>query len=301
MGTFFGHAIVATGYSIIGVWWLLQTIRRYCFCRSKKLQFQTSLHFYSNVSPKFKTRRIPFETRIITAVSLFGGAAEIVAAFMPRFYSWHLEIAQHTTLYLSFSVWAFFSILTLKGYLPKGSDYVSLIIILCLEATMMLYHSIGCLTLEKFFHNFGAYITFITCFVIGLEAAYRTEPLLPLLRAKLVLLKACLWWETGFVLFNPFPGTSEWDQESHRSIMLAAVILSWCLAGILGTAFAIGCFFHRYYGGPGRLDPYFLLAQGEEGEFEEDEEEEEEEKLEVKKKKAESCARHSQTKEPEVY
>ncbi|KAL8592793.1 hypothetical protein ACOMHN_045947 [Nucella lapillus] len=231
MGSFIGHAIPGSLFFLFGFWWVTQTFRRHFRCRQSRQSFQTTLTFPCRCCPVERLRDLPVESILKILLCFWGIIVEIIGgtnSVTHRFDS--VGNTQHITMYFFYALGGVVELLTLKDLAPVGSDYVSAMVALLVEAALFKFHVYGRDALDVLLHTLLVYVIVLAVVVVGLEAAYRHNSLLPLLRGLLFMLQGSWFWGVGFILYNPFPGATPWDPEDHHALMLAVVCFSWHLA-----------------------------------------------------------------------
>lgn len=241
MGSFIGHAIPGSFFFMFGIWWLTQVMRRYFRCRQEGTAFRSTLTYDVRVCPGRRMRNVPVESLVKIVACLLGIVVEIIGGINSVTHRFdNVGNVQHITMYFFFLLTGVLDILTAKGLAPPGSDYMGVVLALLIEGALFKFHLFGRSDLDVLVHVLLLYVIGFSAILICVEAAYRTAPVLPMLRALLCMVQGTWFWALGTILYNPLPDAVPWDQHDHTSLMLAVVCFSWHVAANFLVLLAFG-------------------------------------------------------------
>ncbi|XP_076466397.1 transmembrane protein 45B-like [Babylonia areolata] len=245
MGSFIGHAIPGSFFYLFGLWWVTQVFRRHFRCRQSREPFRATLTFPVPLQccpvQRLRSSDLPVEAVVKMVLCGLGIIVEIIGGtnhISHRFDS--IGNAQHITMYFFFGLTGVFDVLVLKDLAPRGSDYAAVGVALMVEGALFKFHLFGRDELDVLLHTLLLYVIGFSVLVLVVEAAFRNNALLPLLRGLLFMQQGTWFWGVAYILYNPFPGARPWDPEDHHALMLAVVCFSWHAAVNLLFLMAVG-------------------------------------------------------------
>ena len=158
--------------------------------------------------------------------------------------------AQHATMLFMFGLTGVVDILIhYKAPIPPNMDYISMAIFLASEGLLFTFHLHGRKDLDVLLHTLIVYGTAANAAAVLIEMKYRHSIAAALCRAYFILIQGTWLWQTGWILYPPFPWSFHWDQEDHGQIMIATTIFIWHLAVdfliLLAVGGIVACFIKR--------------------------------------------------------
>ncbi|XP_076115661.1 transmembrane protein 45B-like [Mytilus galloprovincialis] len=228
MGSFMGHAFPGSIFIIIGIWWMVQTLRRYFDSKNSNVPFSSTV--------TFKLKRFPIEAVCKVLLITIGLIAELA-----------LHNKQHATMYAFFGLTGIVDLIVFFNTLPiKDLDYVSLSLALIMEAILFKYHLFGRDTLNVVLHHLLIFVILTTFVVTLLEMKFKNVVTIPLFRSYLLILQGTWFYQVGCILYkNPF--SEPWKSNDKHSLMNTGLVFTWH-CGIIFIAFIITvCVFSILY------------------------------------------------------
>ena len=181
---------------------------------------------------------------VFTSVGL---ALEIITA-MPEGEFIYMANGQHATMFFFFGMSGVIDILVHhRIWLPKGTQYVALILSFAAEGILFKFHLLGRDDLDVLIHTLLVWVIFITVFVVVMEACFPSQVLVSLMRAYLVLVQGTWFWQIAFILYNPLPHAGKWQPDNHEHLLMAAMIFAWHVAADFIIMLAIGLLVGAYH------------------------------------------------------
>ncbi|RWS14039.1 transmembrane protein 45B-like protein, partial [Dinothrombium tinctorium] len=244
MGTFLGHIIPGTFFSLFAVRWLCLTFDRYfkVLLRkqySQECSFRCTATYGCSYCPNK-----PCEGYLKIVAALFGMISEIFTAFKHGRFT-EMGNLQHTTMYFFFGFNGFVDVLTFHRFpIPDGADYLTLAIACFVEASLFYFHLHLHTPLELIVHKLlliAIVASLVSCLI---ELRYRNNVLSAIFRSMSALLQGTWFYQVGFILYNPIPGAIEWKTESHYEMMLITAIFCWHIAGVMLFTMSIGFIYY---------------------------------------------------------
>ena len=162
---------------------------------------------------------------------------------------------QHTTMILMFGLNAVMDILLHYNFpVPPNSDYITMALAVASEGLLFKFHLHGRTDLDVLVHTLLVYTLLVSTITVLVEMKFRHSIMAALSRAYFTLVQGTWFWQTGWILYPPFPWSFVWDEENHGQIMVATTIFIWHLAInfmiIIGIGFIVAFVQRRFY--PGR-------------------------------------------------
>nr|XP_045003699.1 transmembrane protein 45A isoform X2 [Jaculus jaculus] len=239
MGSFRGHALPGTFFILMGLWWCSKSILKY-ICKKQKRSC------YLSSKALFQRAEI-WEGIIIISMALTGMAGEQFISGGPylnlykegqwnQLLGWH-----HTTMYFFFGLLGVANILCFTtSSFPVSLTKLMLSNALFVESFIFFNHTHGREMLDIFVHQLLVFVTLLSGVVAFMEFLTKSNVLLELLRASLILLQGSWLWQIGFVLYPP-NGSPAWDQTDHGNKMFLTICFCWHYASsyvIIGANYA---------------------------------------------------------------
>ena len=230
MGSFPGHALPGTFFIIIGFWWLCKMYSRYYNAKRRNSQF-TSSAIFSCRSCCGRTKDWPMEAYVKISFAIIGCFVEISHAAFGLDENGYENNAQHATMFFMFGLTGVVDILIhYKAPIPPNMDYISMAIFLASEGLLFTFHLHGRKDLDVLLHTLLVYSTAANAAAVLIEMKYRHSIAAALCRPYFILIQGTWFWQTGWILYPPFPWSFHWDQEDDGQIMIATTIFIWHLA-----------------------------------------------------------------------
>ena len=253
MGTFAGHAIPGSFFIAFSLWWTVQIFRRYYASLIKNgPKYRSSVTFQCSCLPgKLKYWEIEGFVKIFFCT--VGITGEIITAFDKEGHFAYIGNGQHATMFSFFAFSGMVDILVNQNVpLPKGIEYLVSIAAFAAEAILFKFHIDGRGGLDVLLHTLLLY-TVIAAILAGIaELKYRESVLVALCRTFFVFVQGTWFWQVGWILYPPSAGAEPWKDDDHREKLLATMIFSWHMAGVLITMMTIGgivgCIYRHKYG-----------------------------------------------------
>ncbi|XP_006143623.1 transmembrane protein 45A isoform X1 [Tupaia chinensis] len=239
MGSFRGHALPGIFFFIMGIWWSIKIILKYN-CKKQKRTF------YLGSKALFHRIEI-LEGIIVLGMALTGIFGEQFTSGGPSMIlynedhwnslmSWH-----HCTMYFFFGFMGVTNILCFTiSSLPTSLPKLMLSNALFVEGLIFYNHTHGRDMLDIFVHQLLVLVIVLTGLVAFLEFLLRSNVLLELLRASLILLQGSWFWQIAFVLY-PLGGHPSWDLLDHDNVFFLTICFCWHYAVnlvIIGVIYA---------------------------------------------------------------
>ena len=158
---------------------------------------------------------------------------------------------QHATMILMFGLNAVVDILLhYKFPVPQNSDYITMALAIASEGLLFKFHLHGRTDLDVLVHTLLVYALVASTASVLIEMKFRHSIMAALSRPYFTLVQGTWFWQTGWILYPPFPWSFQWDEEDHGQIMVATTIFIWHLAVdfiiMIGIGFIV-CYVQRKY------------------------------------------------------
>ena len=194
----------------------------------------------------------PMEAYVKILFTAIGCFVEIGAAVFLFDENGYENNAQHATMFFMFGLSGIVDILQhYKAPVPPNMDYISLALATTSEGLLFAFHTHGRKDLDILVHTLLVYVLIANTAAILIEMKYRHSIMAALSRPYFILLQGTWFWQTGWILYPPFPWSFEWDQENHGQMMVATTIFIWHLAVdfliMLGVGAIVSFIQKRYY------------------------------------------------------
>ncbi|KAK7826493.1 hypothetical protein U0070_017074, partial [Myodes glareolus] len=199
MGSFKGHALPGTFFTIMGFWWLTKSILKYVY----KKQTRTCY-----LSSKTLLRRAEIWEGIVAVLMAFTGmAGEQFITGGPylnlykdgqwnQLLGWH-----HTTMYFFFGLMGIAQILCFTTNLvPISLSKLMLSNAFFVESFIFYNHTHGREMIDVFVHQLLVFTTILAGLVTFMEFLTKNNVLLELLRSSLVILQGTWFWQVSWDL-----------------------------------------------------------------------------------------------------
>lgn len=218
MGSFFGHALPGTFFVMAGIWWCIQTYRRYYQSMTRQGRpFASSVTFPVTLC----SRRVDIEAIFVIVSCGLGMLVELIIA--PIFHHTPLGMnnLQHGTMYFFFLQTGVLSLLGKRLKLMPSVDevlYISLALAFVAEAALFKFHLFGRSGIDVLIHTLLLYVLYASAACTLLEMRYRRSVLLPLCRSFFTIVQGTWFWQAGFFLYNPLSGNAwsgPYDMHGH--------------------------------------------------------------------------------------
>ena len=139
---------------------------------------------------------------------------------------------QHVTMYAFFCLSGIVDIVSSYDKVPKGLDYLASALAFAAEGILFKFHLHGRDLLDVTLHTLLVYVIGACVVTTLLEMQWRQSVMAALVRAFFVFLQGTWFIQVGFILYNPIHGAKHWDQKSHDSQVIAAMVFAWHLLGV---------------------------------------------------------------------
>jgi len=243
MGTFGGHALPGSFFIIFGLWWTVQMFRRYFASQRKgSVPYKSSVTFPVDFicCGSAKLRRWEWEGFFKIFFTLIGFLGEVITAHKDGRFT-HFGNGQHATMFFFFGMSGAVDILVYhRAPLPKDSEYLIGALSFIVEAVLFMFHLHGRTQFDVLIHTLLLYVVYGNIIVTIVEMRYRNSITVSLARAYLILLQGTWFWQAGFLLYNPLPGSVPWHDNDHDEIMVVTMMFAWHMAAIFIIMMIIG-------------------------------------------------------------
>ena len=240
MGTFGGHALPGSFFILFAVWWTINIFRCY---------YQSLL---KNGSPYRNSATFPclclcgrlagweLEGFLKIFFALVGFLGEVITGTSNGKFV-HLGNGQHATMFFFFGMTGVIDLLLHhKVPLPQFTNYISMALALIVECVLFKFHLHGRADLDVLLHTLLLYVIYANIISLLIEIKFRKSVISGLARTFFVFVQGTWFWQVGFILYNPIPGASPWDLDSHEHMMIASMIFAWHLGGVFIIMLFIG-------------------------------------------------------------
>ena len=227
MGTFIGHAIPGTFLIVYAFWWMVNMFWRYFNARRRNSQFISTATFSCQCFCG-RMKDWPMEAYVKLLFISMGCCIELSFILFLYDINGYENNAQHLTSYLMFALTGIIDILHhYKAPIPPNMDYISMALAIASECLLFKFHTHGRHDLDIVLHTLLVYALVANTAAVLLEMKYRHSIIAALSRPYFVLLQGTWFWQTGWILYPPFPWSFEWDQQDHGQIMIATCMFIW--------------------------------------------------------------------------
>ncbi|KAF2353989.1 Protein of unknown function DUF716 (TMEM45) [Trinorchestia longiramus] len=241
-GTFMGHFNPGVLFTVYGLLWTYNVIKRYQIARREavltrrdpnKLNFQCSLfsQYYDGCCS-----RVPVEAFALVVGTTMGLFGELKSGF--RDGTFHIATMHHMCMFFFYDLVGVTNILMHKKYaLPLRSDLALFIIASLIEAFLFSGHVAGRNNVNKQVHILLIYSILGTVVFSGLELLYPSSVLASLGRTLSLTIHGQWFWAVGFILYPPSSLLPKLDQEDHGSMALISTLFVTLIASVIISAF----------------------------------------------------------------
>lgn len=256
MGSFIGHAIPGLFFIIIALWWIPNMLWKYFEARRKNRQFKSTAVFPCRCCCG-KLKNGPTEAYVKILFVVLGTCVEGgkgIKDYVVDNDDYQNNL-QHATMILMFGLNAVMDILLHYNFpVPPNSDYITMALAIASEGLLFKFHLHGRTDLDVLVHTLLVYTLVASTASVLLEMKFRHSIMAALSRPYFTIVQGTWFWQTGWILYPPFPWSFVWDEENHGQIMVATTIFIWHLAIdfviIIGIGFIVAYVQRRFY--PGR-------------------------------------------------
>ncbi|XP_064119102.1 transmembrane protein 45B-like [Macrobrachium nipponense] len=227
MGSFIGHLVPGTAFSIFGLWFAYCTLHRFFLCSrfafmngSKFVgKYRSTCSFTCSCCPT-----VPLEGIIKILASVLAISGEFVTAFEGGKFE-HLGNAQHMMMYFFFIIHGVADLAVhYKAAVPPDVDYLTAACAFFMESLLFFTHLHGRPLMDIQVHTFVASVALLCGFAMLLEASFKNSVVPALGRAFFILLQGTWFLQISFLLFSPL-GTYL-DHNSHEHMMVVTCIFT---------------------------------------------------------------------------
>ncbi len=252
MGNFGGHALPGSFFVCFAIWWTINIFKRYYTSLLKNGSvYQNTVTFPCTcLCGRLKNWEIEGFVKIF--FTTIGFTLEIITAYHDGKFT-YLGNGQHATMFFFFGLSGLVDILVHQNLpLPKGIEYIMSAIAFTVEGILFKFHLHGRTDLDVLIHTLLLYAIIANVAAVFIEMKFRKSVLAALARAFFVFLQGTWFWQVGFILYNPIPDSKPWDGGDHEEMMIATMMFTWHMGGIvifmLLTGGIIGFFYRLKYG-----------------------------------------------------
>jgi hypothetical protein len=254
MGNFGGHALPGSFFILFSLWWTICIFQRYYRARYRGGQVYISTMTFPCNCLCGRLRNYEVEGFVKILFTSIGFTLEIITGFVDGKFVW-LGNGQHATMFFFFGMSGVVDIMVHHHVpLPKGIEYIVMALALIVEGVLFNFHLGGRGDLDILIHTLLIYAVFAGVLAIMMELFYRKHVLAALSRAYLVLVQGTWFWQVGFILYNPLPNPSLWEQDNHDHILIATMMFAWHIGVDFVIMIAIGILIGRYHRQHGSQD-----------------------------------------------
>ena len=250
MGTFIGHAIPGTFIILFALWWMSNMYWRYFNARRRNTKFISTATFSCHCCCG-RVKEWPMEAYVKILFTLIVCCVEFYVAVFMFDINGYENNAQHATSSLMFCLTGVVDILHhYQAPIPPNMDYISMALATASEGILFKFHTHGRKDLDILLHTLLVYALVANTAAVLIEMKHRHSITAALSRPYFTLLQGTWFWQTGWILYPPFPWSFQWDQEDHGQMMVATIIFIWHLAIDFLIMLCIGglvCFIQKRY------------------------------------------------------
>ncbi|XP_068247575.1 transmembrane protein 45B-like [Palaemon carinicauda] len=246
MGSFIGHLVPGTAFSVFGLWFASCILQRFFLCArvdvmngSKYVgKYRSTCSFACPCNPA-----IPLEGIIKIIASIIAISGEFVTAFEGGKFE-HIGNAQHMMMYLFFIIHGAADLAVhYKAAVPPEVDYLTAACAFFMESLLFFTHLHGRSLMDIQVHTYIAFVALLCGFAMLLEASFKSSVVLALSRAFFILLQGTWFLQISFLLFSPLG--SYFDRNNHEHMMLVTCIFTGHVALDLLLIVILGVISHR--------------------------------------------------------
>ena len=235
---FLGHIIAGIMFTLLGLWWFLNTI--YLLLEKNKEQrqyFLTKTWFPSSILFGC-TSATPFEPGIKIVLSVFGVIEELISNHWTLYVNGELaednvRNLTHVTMYAFLGLIGMTEILLelklFQHYLPQSLSHFTLFTGFAIEGILSVFHiDYHLSSLHTNSHVFLSIIMFVCAAAVALEGWLKPSAHATMLRAYVVTLQGTCICQIAFTEFGP----NRWNKKNPTSGMLIPTVFAWHVLGI---------------------------------------------------------------------
>jgi hypothetical protein len=240
MGSFGGHALPGGFFIAFSIYWSFMFYRRlFASMRKGAPPFRATVTFRLDGCGR-RCANIEWEGVLKIFFTLVGFAGEVITAHHGGRFT-HTANGQHATMFFFFGLSGVVDILAQRGspLLPRGSSYFFGLLAFAVEAVLFAFHLHGRTTMDVLVHTLLIYVLYASIVIIALEAYFRNA-ILVFARILIVMVQGTWFWQVGFILYLPMPGSDHWDEEDHGQMMIIVMMFCWHIAACLTVMLTIG-------------------------------------------------------------
>ena len=245
MGNFGGHALPGSFFVVYALWWTLRIFMRYYKSLAKgNKQFHNTVT-YSCPCNCGRFSGWEWEGFVKIFFTSVGFTLEIITAHKDGHFV-YLGNGQHATIFFFFGLSGVVDLLVHHRMpLPKGIEYIAMTLAFVIEGLLFKFHLHGRTPLDVLLHTLLLY-TIAGCIASCLaEMRWRRSVIAPLARTYFLFLQGTWFWQVGFILYNPVPGSLGWEDDNHGQMMVITMMFAWHMAAVfllmMGIGALIGC------------------------------------------------------------
>ncbi|CAL4082409.1 unnamed protein product, partial [Meganyctiphanes norvegica] len=229
MGSFAGHVVPGTFFSLFAFWWTWKVFHRFFLCqRSAAVGEKGHRNRYLNTASFTCSAcqgRLPIEGILKIVAVILGMIGEFATGFEDGKFT-HINNAQHMTMFFFFGMNGVMDLLNFyRVPLPPDLDYVSAVLGFCMEGLLFYYHLHGRAPMDVQVHMLLFYVVACCAISTALEMKYKHNVLPALGRIYFTLLQGTWFYQIGFILYPP--GAEPWSQHDHRQMMIVTLVFAW--------------------------------------------------------------------------
>lgn len=209
--------------------------------RTKNSPFRNFLALQCFCCCSKSSSKIPFDsiTKILAiSMAILG---ETVTGFKDgRFV--HYGNLQHISMFSAFILLAIVEGMEfMKLPIPPKLGYATAFLAFAIEGILFSFHLHGRNSIDVTIHKLLIYVIFMCTVSVVCEAIAEKQVIAGYARDYFQLLQGVWFTTVGFILYNPLPGATEWNSESHDHHMIIVSLFSWMVMLSLLIQFGVGC------------------------------------------------------------
>ena len=243
MPNFVGHSVPGAAYLFVGLWFLIQIIRRLHRCYNTNnnhsdTTFRSTLYFPITICGK----TIKLDSWLVMIFCAIGMAIEIHSAVVGTNETKMNAAMQHIVMYFCFFTSGLASLIVPR--LPPLLDsetvtYIAYALSTIVEGILFIFHTKGQEAQEKTVHLLLIFTIFAQLVAILFEMRHRSNIYVSVSRAFFIMLQGTWFIQVSFLLFPPM--TDFWGrlpqpklegEELHSTVMFLACLYCWHVAGL---------------------------------------------------------------------
>lgn len=266
---FIGHTMLGSLFFVIGIYWTIQIFRRYIQAFMKNgppFRGSPSYSPQTGCLQHFDITGIAFV--MVGAIGMF--IEIVITVTLPQ--PVPVKHLQYITIYFFFVLFGILSLLNLvfRKKLPEIETmcYLTIAMAFFVECIVFKFDLFGKNELDVILHTLLYNVIFLSTLITLLEIKYKNSVIVTLSRAYLSLLQGTWFCQIGFILYNPIQGSTPWDRENRKNLMLIVCMFTWHMGAVLLVMMMTGLFIALIYGRP-RSYPYItglsIPAKSEDG------------------------------------